>query len=127
MKKIIVVFSIVISTLSFASSSIDEYEGTTWELIDLWNDIKIEVRFVSSDEEIDSKVLIYKNGIISAYIGKIEYVRNVEETGIHAGQEYMVFYDQWSNEPITALFVASETCLLFPDTEAPDDCLTLQF
>lgn len=100
-----------------SSAALAKYIGTTWNLVDDWEILDIEVRFVSPDENTDTKVLIYHNGVIAKRISKVEYITNDE------GQDIMHFKELSSGKSIPGLYVAGEDCLLLPDTTAPFDCL----
>ncbi len=103
-----------------SSAALDKYIGTTWSLVDDWEILDIEVRFVAPDENIESTVLIYHNGVIANRIGEVEYIAKDE------AQDIMRFKELHTGKSIPGVYVAGENCLLFPDTAAPFECLKIK-
>ena len=127
MKTIILFAIIVFSMHAVASAPLDKYTGTTWERSDLDSGFEIQVEFLSADNGTDTKaILSINNGEFVLTAVNMDYNEAFDEDGIHGGQDFIALYEQLDGEATIGLFIGGENCLLLPDTEAPEDCLTLK-
>jgi len=128
--KLITLFTLIIfSVSSYADSPLNAYTGTTW----VNKTGEYTVQFLSSESSGFSdgiRATIKVTGLDLFSFTRLEYFSAPLESNsdwIHKGQDIISFYiNSHSDGPVIGLFVADETCLLFPDTEAPDECLKLQ-
>ena len=112
-----------------AQSVFDNYIGTTWEL-DAGTHT-VTAKFYSTEDREFANGLRAELNFSGHKIefNRIEYVTpypEADDNWIHGGQSFFSFYSETDfGDPAAGLFIASEDCLLLPDSEAPEDCLRL--
>jgi|GEM_PF-3373721 len=126
MKYLLLVTFCFFTSAAFGQTGMESYWGTTWEHSNKNMGIKVEFHPASTVEGAEVAKIHVASGDIVVSAEKAIFVKTTDQDGIHGGQDFIELYSsEFAEEgPFTGLFIAENgSCLLLPDTSAPEGCL----